>query len=298
MRSTRASSLATSPGMAIRSVCSVAGSREPRLHATHRLEGADHQAGADQQHQRQRHLDDRQRVAGDVAVAAGAGVAAAGRAAPRRGGRGACFSTGIAPKARPAATDTTSVNTSDVASTAISSSRGSLAGFMRQDQLQRGDGEADAGGAAEQAEQQALDQHLAGQAAAAGADGGADGELLGAALGPDEQEVGDVGAGDEQDDPDRRHHHPQALADVADEIVEQRADVRPEPRVLHHLDAHPLRRRELGQRDADHPRDVGVDLREGDAGAEPADRLEVVAGETHLGAVEAERHHEIVASCP
>ena len=89
--------------------------------------------------------------------------------------------------------------------------------------LQRGGGQAQAGGAAEEAEQQALDQHLARQAAAAGADGGADGELLGPPLGPDQQQVGDVGAGDQQDDPDRRHHHPQALADVADEIVDERA---------------------------------------------------------------------------
>ena len=37
---------------------------------------------------------------------------------------------------------------------------------------------------------------------------------------------------------------------------------------------------------------------EGDAGTQPADGLEVVAGEVDLGAVEAQRHHEIVAAHP
>ena len=44
-----------------------------------------------------------------------------------------------------------------------------------------------------------------------------------------------------------------------------------EPRVLQHLQAHALRRRELAEGDADHPGDVGVQRVEGDAGTQPAD---------------------------
>ena len=50
---------------------------EPRLDVAHRLKGADHQAGADQQDECESHLHDRERVARNIAVTAGARVAAA-----------------------------------------------------------------------------------------------------------------------------------------------------------------------------------------------------------------------------
>ena len=56
---------------------------EARIDVAQRLERADHQSRADQQHQRQRHLHDDQRAARAVTLAARAGVAAA--AAQRRG---------------------------------------------------------------------------------------------------------------------------------------------------------------------------------------------------------------------
>ena len=52
-------------------------------------------------------------------------------------------------------------------------------------------------------EQHAFGEQLADDAAAAGADGGADGDLARAAGGARQQQVGDVGAGDQQHAADR-----------------------------------------------------------------------------------------------
>ena len=48
-----------------------AGFAEAGVDVAHRLERADHQAGGDQQHDRQRDLGDDQRVAGAVTLPAG-----------------------------------------------------------------------------------------------------------------------------------------------------------------------------------------------------------------------------------
>jgi len=50
-------------------------------------------------------------------------------------------------------------------------------------------------------------------------------QFLRAALGPDQQQIGDVGAGDQQEHSDRRHHHPEAPADVAHKIVGERPKI-------------------------------------------------------------------------
>ena len=54
----------------------------------------------------------------------------------------------------------------------------------------------------------------------------------------------------------------------------------------------------LAELDPDHPRDVGVGLVERDAWTQPADRPEVVAGQPDLGAIEAERHQDVVRHRP
>ena len=63
-------------------------------------------------------------------------------------------------------------------------------------------GEGDAECAADEREHKAFCQKLADDARAACAEGLADGELAGAGGGAGEQQVGDVGAGDEQHDAD------------------------------------------------------------------------------------------------
>ena len=56
---------------------------------------------------------------------------------------------------------------------------------------------------------QALDQELPRDPRPARAQGGANRQLLAAAFGPHQQQVGDVGAGQQQDDADRAHQHPE-----------------------------------------------------------------------------------------
>ena len=63
-------------------------------------------------------------------------------------------------------------------------------------------------------------------AAAAGAERGADRDFLAAAERAREQQVADVGTGDQQDEADRRQQHDQRPADVADDVLLQRNDRR------------------------------------------------------------------------
>ena len=60
--------------------------------------------------------------------------------------------------------------------------------------------------------------------AAAGADGGADRHLAAPADGAGQQQVRDVGAGDEQDEADGADEDPQRAAHVADDLLAQRHD--------------------------------------------------------------------------
>ena len=53
----------------------------------------------------------------------------------------------------------------------------------------------------------------------AGAESHADGQFLLATFGPDEQKVGDVGAGDQQDDCDAAHQYPEHRAQFTDNVV-------------------------------------------------------------------------------
>src|SRR4029079_4446598 len=65
------------------------------------------------------------------------------------------------------------------------------------------EGEGDATRAADRGEKAALDQELPDQAAAAGPEGGVDRDLAAAVGRAREQQVADVGGGDEQDEADR-----------------------------------------------------------------------------------------------
>ena len=77
MRTTRSGSLTCVPGMEMRRVCTAWGAGEAGIHLAQRLEGADHEAGADQQDQRERHLHDDENAARAMAVFALAERAAA-----------------------------------------------------------------------------------------------------------------------------------------------------------------------------------------------------------------------------
>jgi hypothetical protein len=77
--------------------------------------------------------------------------------------------------------------------------------------------------AADAGQDQGLRHEAPDQSAAAGAESGADGQLPLTALGLYEQQVRDVGARDEQDDPHRAEQYPQRRREVADQLLLQRA---------------------------------------------------------------------------
>ena len=76
--------------------------------------------------------------------------------------------------------------------------------------------------AAGERQQHAFGQQLADDAAAAGADRGADRDLALPAGGADQQQVGDVGAGDQQHEADRAEQHQQRRPHVPHELSLQR----------------------------------------------------------------------------
>ena len=90
-------------------------------------------------------------------------------------------------------------------------------------------GDQQAEGAAREREEGRLGEELADDAAAARAEGRADGDLLAPAERPGEHEVGDVGARDQEDEPDRAEQHQQRRPHVADELLVQRDHRAPQP---------------------------------------------------------------------
>ena len=237
MRSTRSGSLTWASGMEMRRVCICAALVKPGIDVAQRLEGADHEAGTDQQHEGERHLHDHQDAARAMAFAA---------LAERRGRRraGDCemcgrayLKTGMRPKTSPAASEMARVKASTTGSMAMLSRRGRLAELGGGEGAQGGVGEARAEGSAGEGEDQAFEQKFAGDAAPAGAEGGADGEFLAAAVGAHEEEVGDVGAGNQQDHADGAHEDPEGGADVAEQVVFEEAEVGADACFLEHFDA-------------------------------------------------------------
>ncbi len=114
-----------------------------------------------------------------------------------------------------------SVNASTVASTAISSGVGKEPGHWRHpvEKAHTAEGEAEADQSSQEPEHKTLQEELTGDLATGGPQGGADRDLLLTPLGPYEEEVGYVGARDQQDYPDRAQEHPQHVADVSYEVL-------------------------------------------------------------------------------
>src|SRR6266550_1153042 len=148
------------------------------------------------------------------------------------------------------------------------------------------------GGAAEQSENDAFEQKIGGDAAAARAQGGAHGQLLTASFDADEQQIGDIGAGDEKDHADGTHQDPEDAADVADDVALEWTDVGANLRVLEELDAEARRGRKGPHNDGKHACNVGVNLLEGDAGFEPGQTVVAEVAEVDFAAVKLERRNQ------
>ena len=133
---------------------------------------------------------------------------------------------GSVPASMPVSIDTASANSSTRASIEISSALGTwLASSVEADvsvAVREQKPERAAGGR----EQQRFDQQLLKHASASRAKRRANRDLLASAQGAGEEQVADVGAGDEQDQPDGAEQHDQHRAAVADDLLLHRDDHR------------------------------------------------------------------------
>ena len=193
--------------------------RETRVHAAQLLKRANHQARADEQHERERHLHHDQQVARPVAFPAALNVRPTPRSAVATPGP-AYFTTGMTPKSTPDSKDTprrTPARTDRCrfragAAGSPDLSRPGSATPHRPGQDPR---------AAQHAERHAFDEHFPRDSSPAGAERGPDRELLLPGLGAHERQVGHVRAGDQQHQPQAAHDHPQRRADVSDDFLLQ-----------------------------------------------------------------------------
>src|SRR5262249_7760936 len=110
-------------------------------------------------------------------------------------------------------------------------------GRPRDEKPEGSPGQGEPAEAADEADHDALDDELRGDAPAARAERPAQGELVPPALGAHEEQVRDIGAGDQKDRADAAHENPEKRADVADDLLPERPQARREPRVLEDLEA-------------------------------------------------------------
>jgi hypothetical protein len=127
---------------------------------------------------------------------------------------------GASPKRSPVASDSSDANRSTRPSTATSSIHVARAD-RGQGPLQH-EGEPDAQDAAGDGEQHAFRQELPGKTPRPRAERGADGELALTPGAARQEKVGDVGSGDEQDEPDRRRQHEERRPHAGDHFRLQR----------------------------------------------------------------------------
>ena len=142
-----------------------------------------------------------------------------------------------------------------------------------QEHPQRGRGQRQADRTTDERNRDAFGQQLARVLPPARPERGADGQLTLAPLRAHEKQVRHVGASDQQHQADRAQQHPEHAADVADDILGERPDVRPEPCIVEH-GAREARREPIPV-DArrNHPGDIGVRLGDRRVGPEPSDPL-------------------------
>ncbi len=153
-----------------------------------------------EQDDRQRNLHEHEGVLRAVLPATRA-RACGGRHAQLHGGPPlpsvpANFTTGRSPKSRAERSDTASENARTRGSIEISESRGSVAGPIETRRSESRVREPDRQGASQQGEREAFDEQVTRDVTPARAQGRAHRELMTSALGPHEQQVGDVGARD------------------------------------------------------------------------------------------------------
>ena len=205
---------------------------EPGIDAPQRDEAAQHQAGADEQDERQRHLGDDHAAAQSPAAAQTADRPPAERSTSMTSVRDA-RSAGTMPQSSAVTTPANTANASTAGSIATASSRGRSFGPEREQHLHAGARERQPPSAVPTAAITRLSASICRTSCPRlGADRGADRELAAAPGGAHDQQVRHVRAGDQQDERDRAHQRQNRRPHVADQIVEHRHDVEIEARRL------------------------------------------------------------------
>ena len=212
----------------------MAGSK-PDRHALQRPQASQHQAGANEQDDGERHLDDDQRVA--ETLAAGAARDALCPVLQRIGEVDAqrlerrCEAEDHAGQQRDTGGEEENPEI-DCGAGDARDARRVPPGHELHAQVRQ----AEPGDGADAREDQALGQQLPQHAKTPGAERGTKGNLALARFGPRQQQVGDVGAGDEQQEADRTEEQPDRAAHRADDFIGQRQRHRVELH-LHRVEA-------------------------------------------------------------
>ena len=155
-----------------------------------------------------------------------------------------------------------------------------------------GGGQAETDEAAGEANDEAFKEEFAGGAFPWCSESGADGEFLAAAFDADEQEVGDIGAGDEQDHGDGTHEDPEDFVYIADDIFLEGAQVGRDAGFVEDGGAETLGRGKTAEGDGEEARHVGAGLLEGCAGLEASEGALTEVAEFDLAAVPLEGHDD------
>ena len=186
-------------------------------------ETADEEAGADQQNQREGDLDDDERFgkrsfgragAGGTAVLEDVGELEASGAESGKSAEEKCSANGNGEGEEQKARVDGDIERQHVRT----------GGDHAEEKMICQHGDSDAERAAESGEQQRFCEELTDEARTPGAECLADGELASAGGGASKQQVGDVGAGDQQNDAAEGHEHLERLRELAAELRETGGD--------------------------------------------------------------------------
>ena len=207
---------------------------EARVDVAHRLEGADHQPRRDEQDDGERDLGDDQTVARAVTLASGA------RETPtflerRREVRRHEFHDRQQAEEEPRQQRNGEREQQDEWIDPDLAGAGQAVRRVGDERPDAGICQAEADDPAREGKGEAFRQQLPGDPARARAERGVDRQFLLPRLGAHQEQIRDVGAGDQQDQADRAEEHPEHASNVADHVGSERPDVGADLDVVEHL---------------------------------------------------------------
>ncbi len=263
---------------------------EPRLHLPECLEASNHEPGAHQKNQRERDLSDHEKAARAMPLAAFASATASFLER-----RGEALAAVLEEREEPEEDSGEQRDSEgeqqhrrvdpDLVQT------GKALGSDGDEKTNAPVCERETEETAEDSQAHAFEQQLPRKTLPVGAESGAQRQLLLAGVGPDQEQVGDVGAGDEKHEAYRAEKDPEHVPDITHDIFFERHDVGVEVSVLQHLKRQPLG--VLLRAEGDHPGYVGVGLVDSDSRLQPCDPLVAEIPHEDLCRVELEREVEV-----